>query len=101
MAKFKKKPKIVEAFQYNGDLKGVGGEYYVPDWAVEAYEDGVLYYGSIYSGGPPTELFIKREEGTLHVNIGDYVIKDMEDKIHSAKMYKCIGDKFEKEYELL
>lgn len=42
--KYKKKPVVVEAFQYDGDLKGADGKYYVPDWAAEAYEKGIMYY---------------------------------------------------------
>ena len=49
--KYKKKPVVVEAFQYDGDLKGADGKYYVPDWAAEAYEKGIMYYDL-------TELFI-------------------------------------------
>ena len=30
--KYKKKPVVVEAFQYDGDLNGADGKYYVPDW---------------------------------------------------------------------
>ena len=38
MAKYRKKPVVIEAFQYDGDLKDRDGSWYVPAWAVEAYE---------------------------------------------------------------
>lgn len=38
MAKYRKKPVVIEAFQYDGDLKDCDGNWYVPNWAVEAYE---------------------------------------------------------------
>lgn len=31
--KYKKKPVVIEAFQYDGDLIGSNGQYYVPEWA--------------------------------------------------------------------
>ena len=41
--KYRKKPVVIEAFQYDGDLKGSDGKYYVPAWAVEAFESGVMH----------------------------------------------------------
>lgn len=65
-------PETVEAFQYDGDLKGADGKYYVPDWAVKAFEDGVMFYED---AGEQPELFITAEENKLHVWVGDYVIR--------------------------
>ena len=42
--KYRKKPVEIEAFQYDGDLKGSDGKYYVPEWAVSAFENGELIY---------------------------------------------------------
>lgn len=36
--KFRKKPVIIEAFKYDGDLKDRNGLFYVPFWAQEAYK---------------------------------------------------------------
>ena len=41
--KYRKKPVVIEAFQYDGDLKNSDGEYRVPDWAIEAFESGVIH----------------------------------------------------------
>ena len=90
--KYKKKPIVVEAFQYDGDLKKSNGDYYVPDWAVKAFEDGVMYYGDSI----PWELFIKTLEGAHHVSIGDYVIRGV-----CCELYSCKPDIFEKTYELI
>lgn len=46
MALYIKKPIAIEAFRYEGDLKACG-KYCVPDWAVEAYEEGVMYYKQV------------------------------------------------------
>ena len=51
--KYRKKPVVIEAFQYDGDLKGSDGKYYVPVWAVEAFESGVMHYGSAADNTPP------------------------------------------------
>ena len=41
--KYKKKPVIIEAFQYDGDLKGADNKYYVPSWAEAAFESGIMH----------------------------------------------------------
>lgn len=50
--KLRKKPVEIEVFQYDGDLKGGDGNYYVP----------------------ACELFIDTLEGTHHASISDYII---------------------------
>lgn len=85
--KYKKKPVVVEAFQYDGDLKGADGKYYVPDWAIEAYEKSIMYYDQ-------SELFIKTLEGTHHVSVGDYIICGVK-----GELYPCKPDIFEETYE--
>lgn len=96
MAKYRKKPVEVEAFQYDGDLKDSNGNYYVPDWAVKAFEDGTMYYGTLKFNQPPCELFIDTFEGTCHVRVGDYIIKNIDEEINS-----CKSDVFEKTYEIV
>lgn len=44
MAKYRKKPVEIEAFQFDGDMKYSNGEYYVSEWAVKAYKEGTLFY---------------------------------------------------------
>ena len=94
MAKYRKNSVVIEAFQYDGDLKGRDGNWYVPDWAVEAYEKGVMHYGSESCDVPPCELFIETLEGIHHVLVGDYVIQGV-----SGELYPCKPDIFEKTYE--
>jgi len=92
MTKYRKKPVVVEAFKYDGDLMGTDGNYYVPDWAVKAYKEGVLFYGSFFSS--PSELFIDISEGAILVSVGDYVIKGDDGKLSSCSLYL-----FKKTYE--
>jgi len=68
MSKYRKKPVVIEAFKYDGDLMTSDGQYYVPSWAVSAYKAGVLYYKQ-------GELYAKTMEGDHHVSTGDLLSK--------------------------
>ena len=94
MAKYRRKPVEIEAFQYDGDLKGSDGNYYVPDWAVKVFEEGVMYFGSAKIDEPPTKLLIDTLSGTRYANVGDYIIKD-----EYGEVYPCNPDIFKMAYE--
>lgn len=86
---------ILEAFQYDGDMQNSDGEYYVPEWAVEALKTGKLYYADMDAGGmPPLCVKHELEDCYLLVMAGDYVVKFEDGRIRpfSAK-------DFEKVYE--
>lgn len=89
MAKYRKKPIVIEAFSYDGDLKGSDGEYYIPEWAVKAFEEQDMYFD-----GP--ELYIKTLEGVHHASVGDYIIQGVD-----GELYPCKPDIFAKTYELV
>lgn len=93
--KYRKRPVEIEAFKYDGDLKGSDGKYYVPGWAVEAFEKGVIHYATLKFDNPP-ELFINTLEGTHHVSVGDYVIRGVK-----GELYPCKPDIFEETYEIM
>ena len=92
--KYRKKPVVIEAFQYDGDLKGSDGKYYAPEWAAKAYEDGTMYYGKL--DGQPGELFINTLGGVHHVSVGDYIVQGV-----SGEFYPCKPDIFEKTYDVV
>lgn len=92
--KYRKKPIEIEAFQYDGDLKDSKGNYYVPEWAVKAFENGVIHFGALKFNEAPCELFIDTLEGTHHVNVGDYIIKGIK-----GELYSCKPDIFAMTYE--
>ncbi|WP_414842148.1 hypothetical protein [Enterococcus saccharolyticus] len=96
--KARKKPVVVECFQYDGDLINKDGEYYVPDWAKKAHLDGILFYGTYVSGDKelPGALFVKTLEGDMFVSTFDYVIKGV-----NGEVYPCKPDIFEKTYEII
>lgn len=57
------KDSYIEAFQFDGDLMNAKGKWYVPDWAVNAYQNGVLRFEG-------ENMYI--EDSLVHIN--DYVI---------------------------
>lgn len=87
MAKYRKKV-IIEAFQYDGDLKGSDGKYYVPEWAEEAHKKGIIYY--FEGNGNPPELFVMGQQ----VKVKDYIIRGV-----NGEIYSCKKEIFEKTYE--
>ena len=89
--KYRTKLVTVEAFKYDGDLMDKDGNYYVPQWAVEAYKNGTLFYGCGVGGD---ELFIETLEGVHHVSVGDYIIRGV-----VGELYPCKPDIFEQTYE--
>lgn len=91
-----KKPVTIECFKYDGDLKNSNGKYYVPEWAVEAEKNGILYFASKNEGEPPCELFVKTNHGAVHVAVGDYVIRQID-----GELYPCKPDLFEKTYDIV
>ena len=93
--KYRKKSVVIDAFQYDGDLMGSNGEYYVPQWAVEAFDSGRIYFDSLQYEGAPCELFIRTLEGRHHVSVGDYIIQGVK-----GELYPCKPDIFERDYEL-
>lgn len=92
MAKYIRIPIEVDAFQYDGDLKGANGKYYVPDWATKAFEEGILCYGYDINESP-YELYIKGDMQNYHVPVGNYIIKEKNGEIYTLK-----PDRFRKEY---
>ena len=83
--KYRKKPVVIEAFKYIGNL------YNVPQLAVEAFEKKFLFYGI---DGARDELHIMTLEGVHHVSIGDYIIRGV-----AGEIYPCKPDIFELTYE--
>ena len=87
--KYRKKPVVIEAFQYDGDMINSIGKPHVPEWAISAVNNNTMYYD-----GP--ELFIRTLEGDHHVTVGDYVIQGI-----NGELYSCKPDIFEKTYEVV
>lgn len=88
--KYIKKPIPIEAFQYQGDFIE-NGRYCIPDWAVKAYENGLMFYKS--TDDSPSELFIHTLEGEMRCGHMDYILQGVKGKI-----YPCRKDIFEETY---
>ena len=90
---FRTKPVDEDAFQYDGDFMDSRGRYYVPQWAVDALDDGILYFDEL--NGVPAELFVKTPNGTAHVALDDYIVRGTD-----GELYPCKPDLFTQIFEL-
>ena len=84
MARYRKKPVVVEAFQFFGESNT---NPYIPDWFVDA----VLAH-TIVAG--PDHIVIKTLEGEMRCGVGDWIIKGIQGEI-----CPCKPDIFEATYE--
>ena len=87
--KYRKKPVVIEAFQFDGYFIDFVGEPHAPLWAFEGLDTGVLTVESQAS------LYVNTLEGKMLVSIGDYIIKGIK-----GELYPCKPDIFEATYEL-
>lgn len=85
MTLYRKKPVEVEAFQFtSGDVE-------LPDW-VPASVSG-FFISDLYPDGK-VRAQIQTLEGTMHADIGDWIIRGVKGEI-----YPCKPDIFELTYE--
>lgn len=82
MAKWKKKPVVIDAVQFDGTDESV-------DWLLPQLKSGEI-------GRACNKLYIKTLEGVMEANKGDYIIKGV-----NGEFYPCKPDIFEKTYELV
>lgn len=90
MSLFKKKPVVVEAFKWTGDMF----QNEDPVWITEAIQEGSVYFGNVSSEG--VVMKIDTLEGTMTAQRGDYIIKGIK-----GELYPCKPDIFEETYELV
>lgn len=83
-----RKSALVEAFKYDGDLKGSDGKYYTPDWIIKPFRQQLIKIRE-----ETGELVIYAKDRYLTAKVGDYVIKDSDGDI-----YPCSAYMFEKMY---
>ena len=83
MAKFRKKPVVIEAFLWDNRM-----ETEKPGWF------GVALNKSTVSFGPNKTILIKTLEGTMTASFGDWIILGVKGEI-----YPCKSDIFEATYE--
>ena len=93
MAKYRKKPVIIEAYQYEGDFI-CNGKFIAPSWIQEAYNNGILAYKEV--DNTPPKLYIRTLEGDMECDYKDYIIKGVK-----GELYPCKPDIFEQTYEAI
>lgn len=86
MAKYRKKPVVIEAIQWKGEPI----LFNVPKWLSEAQDTGKLRFVS------DSKAIIETLEGDHRVSPGDYIIKGIK-----GELYPCKPDIFEMTYELV
>ena len=89
MARFRKKPVVIEAFKWTADVTQTED----PDWIIEALKDGSVEI--VNDGTRNVQLAISTLEGTMIASRGDYIIKGVQGEI-----YPCKPDIFEQTYEI-
>ena len=79
--KYRKKPVVIEAVQFDGTDESV-------DWLYPQLVSGEI-------GRNAQGVYIKTLEGVMTASIGDYIIKGV-----NGEFYPCKPDIFEQTYEL-
>ena len=90
MTQYRKKPVVIEAFKWTGDMFQNDD----PEWIVEAIQEGKVYFSNI--GANAVTMQIDTLEGVMSANRGDYIIHGIKGEI-----YPCKPDIFEATYELV
>jgi hypothetical protein len=93
MSKFRKKPVVIEAFQFTG---WTGFFNYAPKWAHELTGPGtaILLENAPLAPRPDVAVEIKTREGVMRADIGDWIIKGIE-----GELYPCKPGIFAETYE--
>lgn len=88
MAKYKKKPVVIEAFKWTGD----NNQDEDPEWIIKAIEKGIVWLNN--KGTKNVNMEILTLEGKHIAKRGDYIIKGVK-----GELYPCKPDIFEMTYE--
>ena len=86
MAKFRKKPVVIEAVQISKNM-GADNWHELPEWLRDAYEKGdVLFL--------PNGVQVRTLEGMMHGDIGSWIIQGVQ-----GELYPCKSTVFDATYE--
>ena len=100
MPKYRKKPVVIEARQWDGTAEGATP---IIDWVLtgssvaryfEEREELRAGNGEVAQRAEPTRILIQTLEGAVHASPGDYVIKGVQ-----GEFYPCKPDIFQATYE--
>lgn len=90
MTKYRKRPIVVDAFQWTGDENQTED----PLWIINEIKNGKVSFRR--SNGIITAMEIETLEGVMCADFGDFIIRGIQDEI-----YPCKPDIFAKTYELV
>jgi hypothetical protein len=90
MSKFRKKPVVIDAFQWTADIDQTDD----PIWIVEAIKAGRVEIKRPVIDGARLGLHIHTLEGSMVARVGDWIIRGVEGEI-----YPCKPDIFAATYE--
>lgn len=88
MALYRKKPVMVEAFEWTGTADQTED----PEWIVEAIKNRTVFFGVRSDGG--FDMIIETLEGAMRAVAGDFIIKGVK-----GELYPCKPDIFAATYE--
>jgi len=98
MAKYRKKPIVVESFQMTKEHRWDNSEW--PEWLNKAWNkelsEGALWVGNFPDSEGTYRLCIGTLEGVHVVDYGDWIIQGVK-----GELYPCKPDIFEQTYELV
>ena len=94
MAKYRKKPVVIEAFQMTRERRWDNSEW--PEWLHLAWNTDHTEPGALYSTNEMDELNIRTLEGSHIVSWDDWIIQGV-----VGELYPCKPDIFEATYELV
>ena len=92
--KYRKKPVVIEAVQWNGNTNKQEIEAFVGRELVANLESETAYVAG--EGAPIFSLLIDTLEGTMKANKNDYIIKGIK-----GEFYPCKPDIFDATYEIV
>lgn len=87
MPQFRKKPVVIEAHRWDGNLRSDTD----PQWLTDARGAETIWVESWDESAP---MLIETLEGTMKAQIGDWIIRGV-----NGELYPCKPDIFEKTYE--
>jgi hypothetical protein len=88
MAKYKKKPVIIDAFRLGFDKE--------PDWFLDAQEETGFRRITKFLDHINPHITVYTLEGVMTAFVGDYIIRGIK-----YELYPCKSDIFESSYELV
>ncbi len=95
MAKYRKKPVVIEAFQLTKESRTMNGNW--PPWLHRAWSEERGDPNSLFpteEGTGDGDLTIATLEGAMRVEFGDWIIQGIK-----GELYPCKPDIFEATYE--